>query len=420
MGSSSDDTPQRIHTMFTDFASQPVSADPYGPLILNDTGRQTYKSTILGMRVELEFDGSVSGILMAEGILGTIEAYFATAVEMDIHPHTERVNIELIKEPSVPEPQFLFDQRALRARLLWPGWAPSAFEHQETARGTFLEVAAITMAATCLVRNAEIVIHKLAEDDAVLDRIAMIVASANSYHRLVGNYVSRLEDKKTFVEADYSLREGRPTIYRRKPEHANGAPEPSAGMSRGKFVDNHRNLAVRSVIDIHLWDQARWHATAFVGFPRPRPPALALVFADKQAAEDIFNRWRERLGDVDKNDEIYVAIIRGISAENPHHYTVLVTSRPPKPDEARPGTIWSSISRMNVMQPQSSANLEMFLSSYEAAGGYFLIPAVMPVGGQPDFLTKLALRKSALVVKRASDIGPSDIERIAVSRRGRG
>ena len=48
-------------------------------------------------------------------------------------------------------------------------------------------------------------------------------------------------------------------------------------------------MAVQSVIDVHLWDKARWHATAFLGYEPPQPPGLALVFEDRQAAEDIFS-----------------------------------------------------------------------------------------------------------------------------------
>jgi hypothetical protein len=411
-----EETPDRLHKLFTDLASQPISAECYGPLITNPAAHQSYSSTILGMRAGVGFDGSVNGTLMAEAVLGTMEAYFATAAEMEVHPHTEQVQIELIEDITAPEPKFAFDRRTMQGSLTWPGWVPSTFGHLEAAQRVCLEVAAVTMVATCIMREPEPILNKLAEDDAVIERIAIILAAGNSYHRFAGRYVSRLEDKKAFAKGEYPPRELRPKIKRRAPEDSTKASArdfpKDAEADWTKFMRNHRDVAVRSVINIHLWEKAGWHATAFLGYGPRQPPALALVFKDRQAAEDIFRRWRERFGDADESDEIYLAIVRGISTEYPHDYTVLVTSR-------RPSAKATVIAQMNDMHPQSSANLETFLASYEAARSYVLVPGVMSPGGMPEFETGLGLRKRALVVKQASEVSPYDAEHLAIGRRGR-
>jgi hypothetical protein len=86
---------------------------------------------------------------------------------------------------------------------------------------------------------------------------------------------------------------------------------------------------VRSVIDVHLWNRAGWHGAAFLGFHPGLPPELALLFTDREAAGKIFSHWRERFGGEDRAEEIYLAIIRGISLQNPAHYRVFITLKPP-------------------------------------------------------------------------------------------
>jgi hypothetical protein len=124
---------------------------------------------------------------------------------MEVHPHTEQVQIELIEDITAPEPKFAFDRRTMQGSLTWPGWAPSTFGHLAAQR-VFLEVAAVTMVATCIMRESEPIHNKRADDDAVMERIAMISAAGNSYHRFAGRYVSRLEDKKAFAKAEYPPR----------------------------------------------------------------------------------------------------------------------------------------------------------------------------------------------------------------------
>ena len=195
-----EETPDRLHGFFTDLASQPVSTDRYGPLITNPIVHQTYNSIILGASVEVTFDGSVNGIQMAEGVLGTMEAYFATAAEMKIHPHTERIQIEVTEDTTVSEPKVAFDQRRMQLSLTWPGWAPSAFEHQDVAQRAFFELSAVAMIAVCVVQDPEAMLKKLAEKDAAFERIAIILAAGNSYHRFSGRYLSRLEDTAGQIE----------------------------------------------------------------------------------------------------------------------------------------------------------------------------------------------------------------------------
>lgn len=276
-------------------------------------------------------------------------------------------------------------------------------------------------AATCLVRDMKATLTRFFDDDAVLDRIAMIAVVGNSHQRFL-NSVSRLNDWTKLVETTFPLQPSRPNIIRRKLEPLeDGKEEESAPAGNPRKLapsKDHRDLSVRSIIDIHLWNRAGWTGTAFADWGPPYPPAIALLFTNAEAARKIFERWRERFGRIDKQDEIYVAIVRGISADKPAHYRVLITSRLRPEVEFIGGQQFVIASRINTMHAESDVNLVRFLNAYGQAGAYSLVLAIWKGKGDPDFLWDLAILKRELSVKAASEVGEHDIESMALAPGG--
>ena len=72
------------------------------------------------------------------------------------------------------------------------------------------------------------------------------------------------------------------------------------------------DIFVQSLIDVELWDSARWKGTAFLHDPRgTEPPGLGLLFDDMRSGKRIFSGWQERVGKADRYEEIRVSVIRG-------------------------------------------------------------------------------------------------------------
>ena len=170
-------------------------------------------------------------------------------------------------------------------------------------------------------------------------------------------------------------------------------------------VHDHRDMRVRSVIDVHLWDRAKWLGAAYGDVGPHAPPWFGLMFTDGDAGTRIFERWRERFGDVDEDEEIYIGIIRKFSAENPTHYAMIVTSK--LQDDERLSMV---ASRTHIMHPTNDVNLSRFLIAYRRSGAYLLMPAIYSGSGAPSFLRDLALMKRSLSVKDAVDITAADVE----------
>lgn len=378
------------------------------------------KRSWLGIRIEVQHQGSEAATLAAEAVIGSIEALYATTVNLDALPHAEAFTVTIEESIDVSEPTFTIDPERMTANVCWPaGRMPATYGQQDKIQKMLVGLAWSIFTATCAVRDINATFTLIFSDDAVLHRIAMIAVAGNSHQRLFNSGVARLSDWTELAEKTYALRPSRPNILRRKlkptEDEREEKDQPAGNLGRSLFSSkDHRDINVRSIIDNHLWDRAGWIGTAFADWGPPYPPAIALLFTNIDAGKKIFERWHVRFGRIDKLDEIYLAIVRGISADNPSHYCVLITSRLRPEDELPKGQQLMVACRMNTMQAEADVNLIRFLEAYGRAGGYVLLPAVLKGEGELEFLSDLAIFKLKLSVKVASEIGENEIEIVAL------
>jgi hypothetical protein len=208
---------EAVQAMVKRLASQPVTDDIRGPLITNRPGHCRSQSTVMGMLVEVAFEGTTTATLVAEAVLASIEACFATAFELRIHPHTERYEIVLVEDPGATSPSFEIDPLKPTARLVWPKDLPlTSFDRSTNTIGFLTEASLLTMGASCVCHGGKELVERLASDEAVFDRVTMISIAANSYHRLFTRRLSCLDDRSELIQTTYALRDERPAIVREK------------------------------------------------------------------------------------------------------------------------------------------------------------------------------------------------------------
>jgi hypothetical protein len=360
------------------------------------------------MTVEITFGGSLQLTLVAEAVLGSLEAFFATAIDERVIPHTEKFRINLIESTEAVKPKIRTKALDMTATLTWPAaLSLTNSQQQHDIRKFLAEVSGHVLGTTCMIDDAAAFLRKLYDDEAVHHRMAMIPAAANSYHRVASRSMSRLSDWENVVRRKYPPQGPRPqlTIVKLKvPDSENGDDE----------IESHRALRIRSVIDVHAWDQARWVGTLYL---QVGPiPGIGFMFENREAGRKIFERWRERFGDCDANEEICLAIVRHLPGRNPHHYIVLITSRLPEPGERDPTQLIVVANRSMTMTPDSPTNLQRFLDAFHQFGAFCIMPAVI-VNGVPDMMKDVAILKRAISVKDAANVGEHDIEAMALRRR---
>jgi len=392
--------------LFQTLADQPAADAVWRPTVFNAGGKQTFSTSVLGVRVDLMHDTTDTSITVAEAAVGVIEAFFATAYEIEAAAHIERFSVRII-EADVAKYALSIDADRTGLTVQWPrGLVPRPASSYDDYHDMLLEVAGAVFSSTCHVNNPKEALPRLFEDDAAIDRVAMVGSVCLSRARVFGG-VSRLAAWDRHSPERYDVLPTRPRILRSATPMRRGKSQKGneEGSSDRPAVHDHRDMRVRSVIDVHIWDRAKWIGAAYGDMGPNAPPWFGLMFTGGDAGTRIFERWRERFGDVDEDEEIYIGIVRKFSAEHPTHYGMIVTSK--LQDDVGLSMV---ASRTHVMHPTNDANLSRFLSAYRRSGAYLLMPAIYSGSGAPSFVRDLALMKRTLSVKDAVDITGADIE----------
>lgn len=405
-----------VEHLFSMLISQPIAGRLHGSPLLNDGAPQILSTKILGMNVEINIGGSQHSTLVAETILGFLEAFFATIIEQKVIPHIphiEKFRINLIESNTTAKSSFELDSMELIGTLHWSNsLSPTNSEQQGVIQKALLEIFGIILTRACVIQDIKTLLDKLFVDDGAHYRMAMVSVSCISHHRVFSQYISRIFDWQDFIKHTYKLQNKRPMLIKseNKTDQELGNTSSDSVFTEPK---DHRDMNVHSVIDIHAWDQAKWKGALYVTAP-DRPPCLALMFKDKDAARKIFERWQDRFSNEDKEEEIYLSLVRDLPNQNKHHYYVLITSKLPEPDKNELRKMLIITNRFNLMEPTNSVNIERFLTAYHHFGAFFLLPAVLNDTGSPEILFDLAILKRDLTIKLAKNVNEKDIESLVL------
>ena len=408
---------QDVVSFFNQLAGQPAGDAAWRPAIFNGQDEQVFATSVLGVQVNVTQQPTDAGITVAEAIIGTVEAFFATAFELDAFAHVERFDVTVV-EADITRFEVAADIDRMRATVRWPR---EVFPGSPSIYGDFLnmllEVATTIFSATCHTKNFGDAVPRLFKTDAAMDRAAMIGSLCFSRQRIFSG-VSRLTVWDKHSPLRFEARPDRPAVHRERPSSSDATKTRRKGREEPDFpkLTDHRDVKVHSVIDIHLWDRAGWMGTAYGVVDPKAPPFMALMFKDRDAAAKIFERWRERFGTTDKEEEIHIGIVRRFSAEHPTHYGMVITSN--VPTDSRDSRIAMLAARSLTMEPSDDVNLTGFLDLYKRAGVYLLMPVTMVPGQPPQFIDGLYVLKRSLHVKMATDVGPSDLENLFLKIRG--
>lgn len=407
---------QDVVTFFNQLAGQPAGDAVWRPAIFNVADQQVFVTSVLGVQVHVTHKPSDTAITVAEAIVGTVEAFFATAFELDAIAHVERFDVSVV-EADVTRFEVKTDLDRMKITVRWP---KGVFPGTRSAYGDFLnlllEVAGTVFSATCHAKDLKEAVRQLFQADGAMDRAAMIGSLCFSRQRIFKG-VARLLEWEKHSPSKFEARPNRPVVVRERPAREEARKRESTTQDFHILkMNDHRVVKVHSVIDVHLWNRAEWTGAAYGVADPTAPPFMALMFKNREAATRIFERWRKRFGLTDVEEEIHVGIVRHFSKECPAHYGMVITSEPPK--DSRDSQIAMMASRSLTMEPPNDLNLRTFLDSYKKAGAYLLMPALITSGQKLEFIDGLYILKRTLHVKMAVDVGPHDAENLFLAPRG--
>lgn len=179
-----------------------------------------------------------------------------------------------------------------------------------------------------------------------------------------------------------------------------------------------KSMFFSSIIDVDLWNQAKWKGMVFATDPSlQEPPIVGFLFENFKKGNEIFTALKKQFGNVDYKDEIRLSFIEEISKNNPLDYKVHVgtdwkvivekmEAAGLKPDES----LFMGVTRIHEMNPpKGSKNLEIFKHAYNYYKKYYITNIIMKNGQmQPEMSNliekqKVYFRKKSDVIKNEND-----------------
>jgi hypothetical protein len=417
----STETAEQVRDLFTTLLKHPGSADlPDRPTGLGG-GTIALLSHVLGCTLTVHSEEDDESLLLAERILATTEAMLATSLEFDVFPQRAEFSLNVERSNKVDGlPQCEFDESRSLGTVRHSGTIPNAIVSHDN---WLLDIVLKIVGHMIILPDHEAYAQRVFGEELGLARAVNFTESSTAIRNILGhNPKFRLSDwnNEQNPRAFMVRRESRWHEGLLQSEKGENGEEPAYGVGDppkellDRSVIKHTERKVLSLINMPLWDKAKWLATLYLwAEDLDREPFIALAFADSDSGKAIFGEWRAKLGNVDASEQLRVSIITGIDKANPFAYRVLVGCSTPT---SRSGVReFVFISRIHRMDPPDSKNLEAFRVRYERVRKYRILPAFMPdATAKPEPFFDLAISKQMIRICPAWQIGENDPDSVAI------
>ena len=383
--------------------------------------RVEMRSILVGCEFVVSAINDPAAIAIAESFLGALESLLSTSLDHRMLPKVDRLEINVTScgtNDGPPVLSFETTHGITRAAITHRGRLGFDSKEEIRAYSEWLHHSVIDVAVAAFsIFNAEKWVRQVLEKEKGFSR-AITFSNVPLMTENVFGRIPKFSVAQWLVPEDttYPLQHTEPenASLPQSPERKNaptfGEGEPPPELMNTATL-RHSDFRVISLIDVPRWEAARWGGAFFqyTSDVETYPPMLGLLFGEEEPARQIFEALKARLGDIDENAALRVAIIRGVSAASPHHYSVIVGSNHESPHTFESGRIVQFISRILRMTPAQPQNLNGFLEAYARSGRYLLLPAILcPKGKTPKILIDHAIGKYELHVRNAWEIGDND------------
>jgi len=416
------ESPDQIRDLFAKALTQPANADLPDQPELAASDKSKLRSFVLGCEVIVEAVNTSASIDLAETILAALEALLATSLDAELFPYRPELRVYIQPSDFIEGlPQYKFDEAdggqtlSIRHAQVTHGVSP---EEQERFRQWLLELILKMTTQIAISGDPKSFAERLAENELALGRALNFSDVSVAVANVLGRVPKfRLSDWEAEAGPQrFSLVPNSSWDNRLKGEDANEMSEqapPKPGESEPPDelfgIDNlkHKDRRILSLINLPLWEKAGWQATAYM-YPPDKIPVLALGFRNADAGKQIFRDLRNKLGQVDRDEQLGITIVTGISRKRPSSYRVVISVNP-KLRKSSPSSYYIVVSQVNEMVPPDLRHLNSFLAEYERRGKYAIVPALFVSETKaPEFFLDVWIGKQELRVRQAWEIGEND------------
>ena len=417
----------KIGQEYIDYPKLVRDADLGSPIpeIINCEERYSHlKSSVMGCEIRISFPFRSPLVELAETLLSSIEAFLSTNIVDRVMVFESQLDIEITADDDdeISISHELDDTNGiLKMEVLCSSFTPDmlSISGQRLIQEWLQKFVVEVFARLMYLESPEEILESMLGGDRALERSVSFGSCFVGLQNVMGKNAVK-DIKSLLLEGnlkDYEplrtsawdndfpkiLQPEKPSTEKR--ENLEGLPYPEN--------ITHRSMIVQKLIKIRLWDKTTWQGVGFT-MQRDGTPGLALLFESEKAGRDIFDDLRRELGREDRANRLRVSIIRHIDKKSPTHYKLCLSENMPFVKEGR----IQLVSKYQTMTPTTKDGIEGFLESYKKAERYILSYGVMKDEKiiETHSHVKNELTKFHINVLEASEIGPNDVEIMAIQK----
>lgn len=325
--------------------NQPIFKQFLCDLNIATEGLTELQTTVNNCTLHIKYTNSCQNQIVAEILLGTLEAMLATMEQFEVLSITPDIFIEIIDTDN----KSVFNKRENANEyqlLLNPNYNDKdLWECISTFIAFYFSLNAISKG------KLETMLQSKQDGEKLMDRVGNLLQVKQSISNVLGNnFKYKIEDWQKESDKQYSLIN---TDFKYKPQsYHNDKQENSLFYSTNK--------------DMSIWEGAGWKGCGFA-FSQlgMEPPIFGLAFDNIEQGKTIVEEWKNMV--VDGKRPIVIYIIRGINNQHPTWYRVCVAPKIIKEDNNNMRYM-ATMSRKHTMTPNSSWNLDTFEQLFKRFG----------------------------------------------------
>jgi len=265
-----------------------------------------------------------------------------------------------------------------------------------------------------LIKDVEKYFINLFEKEEVIERLSLIFHHRNNVINILGDKPKLFFDDwiKYYKANEYVMKRETSLSF----NYEKIISETSKKYKKEDIEEiAHNKVSTHTVIDVELWDKAKWKGFGFAFHPL-KGIYLVIVFEKIEYGIKIFDKWINKLGEIDKNDLINITIIKGIDKNNPFYYKVMIDKNQEAFKSFSHDEIFKTVYGFRKMNAKSSENLDNLIQGLNHFKKYKLVPASINNREESEPIFNKAIMKTSLVVKDAWEIGLNDFERAVIQK----
>jgi hypothetical protein len=394
-----------------------VANQPFVEQILYDTNymsedKLSLYSHILGCQFQINFAKDIEMLLVSETLLAYFESFAGTSLS-NIHAHREKIIINVFNNTENTDIYFTYDEDTYEYNFYIKNFNKQENEHS-LVWNKMIEFTVNILFKNFIINDAENHFKKLFEKDEVHERLALIFGHRNSVLNILGDKPKLFFDDwvSYYKPNEYKMKRETPLSF----NYEKTIKDSSKKYTKDSMAEtSHNKVMTHTIIDMSLWDKAKWRGFGFVFHPQDGL-YIFLAFDNIEYGKKILDKWLQNFGSLDKEDIINITIIKGIDKKEPFAYKIMISKNEKFIKSTISDGIVNIVSRFHKMDAKTPENLNNLISCFNYFKKYKLIPASINDKGEVEPIFDKAIVKTTLIIKNAWEIGVHDLARSVIQR----